>query len=756
MAEDNVNIDTNIDASLDDVPDVADGAPSPSRASAVSGTTVKTTFSIEEISELDTDVMLDSLNNLDSASEELLRMLISAIPQPQMKSTTLEEIVVPGTKAYKLYQKRLSAYLLYKGDYISARQDYIQPQNVCRALFDVPSIEGIPPGAMRPDAILYKANLAHMLHVLLVHIRNPAIANYDIVEALEGLDQVFPKVVAGSTFSPAAFTTSLALTTQLAINRMASFIEDPNFNPQGLAEHAFISDSENDTPMFRHHLSLHLDDLSEEHRSMCLDRINGIVAALKGPFDDSTGLDSVDALESVRQTWPWSGFIETNLIPYYMERKDELDKEVNASGGVQNLSASVKKAVQNRDELKSLAAMQANLEQNRRASGRSKRPSLPASALQALRASLPANGPPTQGLAPVAQMTAPQLGGHVSNNKFDMSSTAPQAGGSSLADLSQFQDANQTQKASAGRGRGRGRGKGKANAKSFNDRQSGAQRVGWDESQAHSGIVAYESSVLGKRSRDAEEEQTNHWEPTQDGGPQDEEEDPAFETRYTDNAAADARRSTAPSSVQHARPFLNQPPYFNTEPGSPDMQQRPAKRRNPGSSAPHPGDYMTSTQHPMSQDPNADPNQPPPSTAQAQEYHQAAWTARQYRILNHSTPARERRVWTDLETEALMTYINEWPEEDNLHYAAMKRKDTTEEGLHALNGRTAEDIRFRARNMKVNFLLSRSQDIHPNWTKVQLAKKEIDKLHARGVPYAQAGLRGTPAEMATGVGGSQV
>ena len=123
----------------------------------------------------------------------------------------------------------------------------------------------------------------------------------------------------------------------------------------------------------------------------------------------------------------------------------------------------------------------------------------------------------------------------------------------------------------------------------------------------------------------------------------------------------------------------------------------------------------------MDQDPNADPNQPPPSTSQAQVYNQAAWTARQYSILNHSTPARERRVWTDLETEALMTYINEWPEEDNLHYAAMKRKDTTDEGLHALNGRTAEDISFRARNMKVNFLLSRSLDIHPNWYKLQLA-----------------------------------
>jgi hypothetical protein len=38
-------------------------------------------------------------------------------------------------------------------------------------------------------------------------------------------------------------------------------------------------------------------------------------------------------------------------------------------------------------------------------------------------------------------------------------------------------------------------------------------------------------------------------------------------------------------------------------------------------------------------------------------------------------------------------------------------------------------------------LLARA-DLHSNWIKVQLAKKEIDKLHSRGIPYLQAGLRG--------------
>jgi hypothetical protein len=749
--------DNSIDASLDAAPEaVDDDIPSTGRASAISGMTAKTTFSMEEISELDTDVMLDSLKNLDSASEELLKVLNSTFSQSQTTYKALDDIATEGTKAHKLYQKRLSVFKLYKNDYTSANQDYIRPQNVSRALFDVSSIDGIPPGVMRPDSVLYKANLAQMLHVLLVRIRNPARSNVDIVEALEGLDHVFPKVIASPTFTTAAFQTSLALTTQLAINRMASFIEDPNFSPQGLAEHAFIVDSENDTPMYRHHFGLHLDELSEENRSMCLDRVNGIVTALKQPFDGSNEMTAIEALDTVRQTWPWVGFIEKNLFTYWMERKEELDKEISASGGIDNLDTSVKRAVQTRDELKRIASLTANLKENRRSSG--KQQSLTADALQALKEFTP--GPPTQAMAPVAQMTAPKFGIHASNNQFDQPSTMLPPGSSHLQNLSQYQEVNQTPRASAGRGRGRGRGKGKANAtKSFNDRQSGAQRVEWEESQAQADLVPYESSVLGKHSRDADDEQMNHWEPTQDVGPQHEdEEDAAFETKASDNAAADARRLAAPTSFPQARPFLAQAPYFGTAPppGSPGTPQRPTKRRNPGSSAPHPTDYPGFAQHQMDgQDPNVDSTQAPPSTSRAQEYHQAAWTARQYRILNPSQPARERRAWTDIETEALMTYINEWPEEDNLRYAVLKSKDTTDEGLHALQTRTAEDIRFRARNMKVNFLLARSQDVHPNWNKVQLAKKEIEKLHARGVPYAQAGLRGTPAGMDTGVGGSQ-
>lgn len=694
----------NITVGVDGLDGTVENGPSPSRASAISGTTARTTFSQEEIIELDSELMLDSFKDLAQKSDDLLKTIMSpAAAGNESLFAALDEMATEGTKAYKLYQKRLSAFAFYKSDYVTAGQEYIRPQNVCRAIFEVSSVDEIPQPVRRPDSVLYKANLANMLHELLVKMRDSKLANYDKTYVLDALNPTFPTVVSGEHFSHSAFALSIAISTQLAISRIESFIQDPNYSPQGIAEHTFFSDAEDGTLAYRHHNSLHLDELNAEQFKACMERITGIVGALKVPLDEARGLDPVEAVESLRASWPWARFIETSLIPYYTGRLTELDVEIRTAGGIDKLDSDVKLAAQNKDDLRSLVAMTQQLENARQSGKQKKRKS---TAMSAAELKAIANTATPSGKAPVAQMTAPPAGSAYVQD--------PQLGGPFNAPP----PAN----------------------RSFNERQDGAQRIEWDESQAgtqpgHAPIP--QSSVLGKRPRDTDEEQFN---PTPDGGlQQDDDDDDAFESRDVDDAAAEARRNAAPTSFQSARPFLSQAPQFQQ--ASPSVGRSP-KRRNPGSTVPNQAEYPGSAYPGEYPSPNPNPNTAPASTARAQEYQQAAWTAKQYRILNNSTPARERRVWTDIETEALMTYIAEWPEEDNLHYAAMKRRDDTDEGLKALASRTAEDIRFRARNMKVNFLLGRSQDMHENWSKVQLGKKEIDKLHARGVPYNQVGLRG--------------
>ena len=701
----------------------------------MSGTTANTTFSQEEIEELDPDVMLDSLKKLDAASNDLLEAIMppSSPLDVDTLSATLEKITAPGTKESKIYQRRLNAFMPYKADFTTG-QEFIRPQNVSRALFDVASVEGIPNGAKRPDSVMYKANLANMLHMVLIKARNTDVAS--LTEILESVDLAFPTVVAGNDHDPKAVTLSIALTAQLAVNRMESLVEDPNFNPHGIATAAFFSEDRGGG--WRHYSALHFENAPEQQERAALDHINSIVSGMQETFDGA--IDPTIAIEKLREAYAWRNFLENDLVPYMTERTRTLDDEVRLAGGIEGLDSEVKISVQHRNNLKELAA---KLEQSRQNAGKPRAST--AGAAQYLRGLTQfATAPSQQGVAPTAQMTAPvpsnsgQQAGDYPQFSHAGGFQDPALAGSNLHELSAFQDTDKAHTASAAKGKGKGRGK----AKAFNERQAGAQRIPWDESQPQHDLVPYLSgpgphnSVLGKRTRDGEEE---HWDPTQDRGPQ-EEEDDAFQTHRVDDAAADARRLQAPNAIQSARTSLSQPLHLRPEYGSPD-QQPDRKRRNPGSSIPTSAEYPGSINQASPLRPHPNPHIAPASTALAQEYQQAAWTARQYRILSHAKPARERRAWSDMETEALMTYINEWPEEDNLHYAAMKRKDETDEGLKALQGRTAEDIRFRARNMKVNFLLSRS-DLHNNWMKVQLAKKEIDKLHSRGIPYMQNGMRG--------------
>jgi hypothetical protein len=753
-AEEDAEEDNNIDSNLLESegfqePDHSNLDTSPGRASAVSGTTSKTTFSQEEIVELDPDVMLDSLKKLNDASDDLLDSLVPSGPMNlENLLKILSDITTPEdtreSKLYhKMYQKRLAAFMLYKSDFMTAQaNEFIRPQNVSRALFAVASVEDIPEGATRPDSIMYKANLANMLRMILVKTREVEAAT--IPEILESVNQAFPTLVAGGEYNPLAVNLSIALTMQLALNRIQDSANDTNFDPQRIVSDAFFSQEDNGS--LRHYDALHLRSAPEQQEKAAFDRIHSIVNGIKETFDVSSETDSTIAVETLREAYKWDTFFEVDIIPYMVERKHTLDYEIQMAGGINKLDHDVKQSVKNKEELKSLSGTRAMLEQARQRPDTSR--GNPTSAAQYLRALSHPAGPSQQGVAPTAQMTAPaptsggqQAGGYPQFYLPGGSAHDPALSGSDLHDLSAFQSIDKTHTASAAKGKGKGRGK----AKSFNERQAGAERVPWDGSQDRQDLVNYvlpnNNSVLGKRIRDGEDE---NFEVTQDRGLQ-EDEDDAFQTHSVDDAAADARRLQAPSATRSARPSLSQPLHLRSEY---DGQQPAPKRRNPGSRIPSAAEYPSSINQPSPQRPHPNPHIAPASTALAQEYQQAAWTARHMRTMSQPKPARERRAWSDMETEALMTYINEWPEEDNLHYAAMKRKDEAEGGHQALQGRTAEDIRFRARNMKVNFLLSRFE-MHPNWMKVQLAKKEIDKLNSRGVLYNQAAVRavGSTGEM---------
>jgi len=99
-----------------------------------------------------------------------------------------------------------------------------------------------------------------------------------------------------------------------------------------------------------------------------------------------------------------------------------------------------------------------------------------------------------------------------------------------------------------------------------------------------------------------------------------------------------------------------------------------------------------------------------------------------------------RTPWSQEEDNALIDLIEE-EGGDGISYAKLKSIDNMRGPDARLAKRSAEDMRFKARNMKETYLKGRS--IMPNnFNYIVLDKKAINKLHSLGIDYRQERIRG--------------
>lgn len=125
---------------------------------------------------------------------------------------------------------------------------------------------------------------------------------------------------------------------------------------------------------------------------------------------------------------------------------------------------------------------------------------------------------------------------------------------------------------------------------------------------------------------------------------------------------------------------------------SPSSSQSPAKRRrkNPGSSIPPPVPPFDPDQN------NEIPREDRLAHAKIQARH---GTVRANRV----KPVQDRRPWSSEEENALIDLIEEECGEE-LSYSKLKAIDNERPDGPKLALRSAEDMRFKARNMKETFL----------------------------------------------------
>lgn len=250
----------------------------------------------------------------------------------------------------------------------------------------------------------------------------------------------------------------------------------------------------------------------------------------------------------------------------------------------------------------------------------------------------------TQGAAPVAQMVA--------SSGDDFSGAHDMSGFQAM----QRQQAQQIRQSSQ---RQRPR---------WTDPQAGAVRISAIDDEGQSS-----QQPRGKRTHaDMEDD----FEPTQDEG---------FQTDMRDHAGADQRRREVAFSSQ-----VRLDPVTGIEMDEDEHVPSPSKRQrlNPGSQIPPP------TQPFDEDDENLDPGE---------MYRRAKTIAKFDRVAaSQNKPTRVRQPWTNEEENALLSLVEQHGAE-GVSYSALKALDR-DSGDERLHRRSAEDLRFKARNMKLTLL----------------------------------------------------
>lgn len=677
-------------------------------------TTAKTSFSLEEIADLDPDTIVFVMPGLASAADELAKLLVPT--DPRARSAVRREILTPRTKHNKLYNNCVNVIRVHKGNFGST--EYVQPSIVLRTLLGVQSMRDVPQGPWRPDSVIYKINLSTMLRNVLILQGDDGPNDEASLDLLSDLDVNFGSAIAGPVFDDQAFRLCLSLLRQLCIARVAMGSDEATFDPRTMVESTFYAGDQDGVLVFKHRNVLHMLNLSPELMADCDMMIQNSASEFIDIFAQASQDDLGDILDHFRAEYPWPQFAD-QVVEYYLARKQILEEQIAAVGGVEQIKSVLEEEVERRGHAKAAEGIRASFSRpggtpkKRFGMGgikalKAREKELAANIAASTAAAALAAAPST---APVAQMTDPALVQQAQaihddwqqiNDDGQEAAQGPALNAapskSSLIPALTAVQAAQRQNAAKDKGKGR----------SLIDRQEGAQRVPWDDfgSQvaeyavpptfqhpASSGQGPYYQNPRRPSNKrphaavaedDMGEEPPAPFDPTQDEG---------FENDTRDTTAADERRRQAPQPRPQAhlspRPSgsANPPP-----PGSAQPSPRPIKvqRRNPGSSIPP---------APRPFDPDADFVELP-----ASERFQRAKIASRHTAITASQhkPAQVRTPWS-LEEENALIDIIERHGDQGISYATLKRFDTDNLGGR-LARRSAEDLRFKARNMKVTFL----------------------------------------------------
>lgn len=657
-------------------------------ASAMSGTTAKTSFSQEELEMLDHDVMVDELPKLAAAAQDLVQLLL---PEgPDTEHDTWKEVRRTGSRLNKLHQRRLIVLNTYKQSF--GTMPYIRPDLVLRGVLSTQDVYDLPHASWRPDDILLRINLATMLDNLLITCD---LSNWDseCSTVLEQLSVAFPACIAGGEFSSAALDFYLDVVAQVVITHLeASSTSAPSFSPhETIGDLFYDADS-----VFRQMEALGIARLEDADQRSAFGLVKQYAEALKAPFEEGSTDNARAGIGHLKAQFSWDSF-QDHVVRYAHARSIELQQTIAQAGGIEQILTGLGKEVQQREQEKYVL--------------KTKRKSLEAKQRKSLNGkvdlrNIMSSFPEAHKIAPIAEddqaePAAPQIipeptvveadslfmpqNDVADPGELSKAPESPAAPRSSLQVSLAFQELQRQNTAKQQR--------------RLIDAQPNAQRVNFDDDEElqsqranpqpsarpSSQFRRPDSSVRSKRSAaEMEDDDDDVPDPTQDEG---------FQTAAQNKAGAAQRRREV--SFAHIDRLSASAEPVDDAPGPSSRQSTtqgpsPAKRqrKNPGSTIPPP----------------LPAEETQPDEERLSLYQRAKVVAKRDRVTARmAKPPQVRRPWTD-EEEAHLIDLIEQHGDDGISYALIKEFDDSDADPK-LKARSAEDIRFKARNMKATLLL---------------------------------------------------
>ncbi|KAK1144861.1 hypothetical protein N8T08_004874 [Aspergillus melleus] len=304
---------------------------SPEDAANISGTTI---LPSEPDTDLDPEMMLESLPDLERAARDVLKLLVPASTDPVSIVSLAAKLADPkNTQSRRL--SRSKSKFESEASYFGSHS-YIDTERVSEAIYT--ALENKCDGLANdwtPDLSVQKANCARFaIEVLLA--RTETDAPRQAIQHVEGL---FPSVfmnnvvhdgqrtaVGESSLGKDTFNLALEIRTQFLIASMEDQQNDPGFDPDAILKLAFFVE-EIDEDVY--------DSSEAPLRGFNLDNLGGADGYLPSRYRDAAydrfnemRVLVSDGLDELKSAFRWSRFA-LKAAQWLRKRNDEIDKQLN-------------------------------------------------------------------------------------------------------------------------------------------------------------------------------------------------------------------------------------------------------------------------------------------------------------------------------------------------------------------------------------------------------------------------------------------